>query len=62
MPSTRRKPASSSGETEASLRELTEVSGNGAAALRTLVSVEGETKPLGMLLLARHARKARQGH
>ena len=42
MPSTRRKPASSSGETKASLRELTEVSGNGAAALRTLVSVEGE--------------------
>jgi hypothetical protein len=36
--------------------------GNGAAALRTLASLDGEATSLGMLLLARHAREARQGH
>jgi hypothetical protein len=36
--------------------------GNGPGATRTLASVEGEATPLGMLLLARHAREARQGH
>jgi len=34
--------------------------GNGAAGIRTLASVEGESTSLGMLLLARHAREARQ--
>jgi hypothetical protein len=34
--------------------------GNNAAAMRTLASVEGESTSLGMLLLARHAREARQ--
>jgi DNA-binding winged helix-turn-helix (wHTH) protein len=36
------------------------IAGDSTAALRTLASVEGEARSLGMLLLARHAREARQ--